>query len=200
MVRCPGGSPRSNRRTCCCCSVKMCKSSWLAGSYPDSSSEAALLSGRRVILRYLRIATLRTHAAGSLMEFRFLQARTIASCVASSASARLAPIVISSTTVLPNRSRKNEGKPSSVNYWKMRALLSPFARVLGCQMTPVRRLGHAPSHWSPNPDETESSHQTRYLAWRVWPPNGGQHLAAVANECLRDQSNVQRPNEIFFRF
>jgi hypothetical protein len=52
-----------------------------------------------------RQATVRSHAEGLSIAPQFLRAAIIASCVASSASARLAPMAISMTTVLLYRSR-----------------------------------------------------------------------------------------------
>ena len=114
-LHCIGGRARSRRRTCCCSSVKMLRlgSAVLSGT---GSLNGAVCGRALTILQYARTATVRTQASGLSMDSHLCHARIIASCVASSASARLAPIVISRTTVLPNRSRKNETKPLSVNY------------------------------------------------------------------------------------
>jgi hypothetical protein len=77
----------------------------------------------------VRNATVRSQAVGSRIDFQCCHASIIASCVASSASARFAPEEISRTTVLLERSWKNEAKPFSVNYRLARAFTTPFARV-----------------------------------------------------------------------
>lgn len=80
---------------------------------------------------HVRNATVRSQAVGSRMDFQCRHAWIIASCVASSASARLAPAEISRTTVLLEHSWKNEAKPFSVNYRLARALHDSFRPGLG---------------------------------------------------------------------
>jgi hypothetical protein len=64
----------------------------------------------RASFQYVRTATVRTQASGSWMVSHCLHAKTMASRVASSASALLALVAMSRATVLLNRSRRNESK------------------------------------------------------------------------------------------
>ena len=124
-----GGSARSRRRTCCCSMAKELRSG--SRTLLRSSSSSGAVLGRCISFCFdqARNATVRSQAAGSRMDLQCFHAWIIASCVASSASARLAPAEISRTTVLPKRSWKNEAKPFSVNYQSVRAFQTPFARV-----------------------------------------------------------------------
>ena len=77
-------------------------------------SSSGVVTGRWWLLFHnFRVAVVRTQAAGSRIESHFRHAAIMVSWVISSASARLAPIVISSTTVLLNRSWKNEANGGS---------------------------------------------------------------------------------------
>jgi hypothetical protein len=83
----------------------------------------------RFLFHSFRVAVVRTQAAGSRITSHFCHAAIMVSWAISSASARLAPIVISSTTVLPYRWWKKEAKPSRFNCQLLRAYSSPFARI-----------------------------------------------------------------------